>query len=96
VHGLIHLMGFAKAFGFAQLAQLTQPISRPVGVVWLSAGLLMIGSSVLVHGPRHYLFAVGVVALVCSQIVIAISWRDAWAGTLANLILAGAITYLRD
>ena len=27
VHGLIHLMGFAKAFGYAQLPQLTQPIS---------------------------------------------------------------------
>jgi Family of unknown function (DUF6544) len=28
VHGLIHLMGFAKGFGYADLPQLTQPISR--------------------------------------------------------------------
>jgi len=28
IHGLIHLMGPAKAFGYAELPQITQPISR--------------------------------------------------------------------
>ena len=37
-HGLIHLMGFTKAFGFADIEQLTQDISRPAGLFWLSAG----------------------------------------------------------
>ena len=37
LHGLIHLMGFAKAFGYAELPQLMQPISREWGVVWLLA-----------------------------------------------------------
>ena len=32
VHGLIHLMGFAKGFGYADLPQLTQPISRAWGL----------------------------------------------------------------
>ena len=27
LHGLIHAFGFAKAFGFAELPQLTEPIS---------------------------------------------------------------------
>ena len=31
LHGLIHLMGPAKAFGYADLPQLTQPISRGEG-----------------------------------------------------------------
>ena len=35
VHGLIHLMGPAEAFGYADLPQLTQPISRGMGLVWL-------------------------------------------------------------
>ena len=35
IHGLIHLLGFAKAFRFAELPQLTQPISPLVGVLWL-------------------------------------------------------------
>lgn len=31
LHGLIHAMGFAKAFGYAELPQLQQPISRATG-----------------------------------------------------------------
>ena len=38
VHGLIHLMGFAKAFGYAELPQLTQPISREMGVAVAGGG----------------------------------------------------------
>jgi hypothetical protein len=32
VHGLLHIMGFAKAFGLAELPPLTVPIARPTGV----------------------------------------------------------------
>ncbi len=37
VHGLIHPMGFLKAFGYADLPELSQPISRAWGVGWLVA-----------------------------------------------------------
>ena len=33
LHGLIHLMGFAKAFGYAAMDQLTQQIPRSVGLL---------------------------------------------------------------
>lgn len=33
LHGLIHLMGFAKAFNYAAVSQLTQPISKSAGVL---------------------------------------------------------------
>ena len=45
VHGLFHLMGFVKAFGYAKLPQLTQPISREMGLLWLAAGLLVVASA---------------------------------------------------
>ena len=37
VHGLIHLIGTAKAFGVADIPQLTQQIARPLGILgfWL-------------------------------------------------------------
>lgn len=55
IHGLIHLMGFAKAFGLAALPALTQPISRAMGVVWLSAAILTIGTGVaMVVWPRGF------------------------------------------
>ena len=87
VHGVIHLMGFAKAFGYAELPQLTQPISRPLGLVWLAAAaLVMVSAAMFGLGHRRF-WMVGAVAVVVSQFVIVSAWRDAWAGTAANVIL---------
>lgn len=92
VHGLIHLMGPAKAFGLAELPQLTQPISRGMGVVWLAAGLAMLFAGAAFHWGQRGWWLVAVVAVLLSQIAIVASWADAKVGTLANLvILAGTI-----
>ena len=88
VHALIHLMGVFKAFGYVELAPLTQPISRAWGLGWLvAAGLVATTAAMLGAGSRSY-WVVGVVALVVSQVVIVSAWRDAWAGTGANVISA--------
>ncbi len=42
IHGAIHLMGVAKAFGLAELPQLKQPISTPMGAGWGVAALLFL------------------------------------------------------
>ena len=55
VHGVIHLMGFAKAFGYGKLRQLTQPISRAGGVAWLVAASLVLVSAVM-FGLGHRRF----------------------------------------
>ena len=53
VHGLIHLMGFAKAFGLAELEALTRPVSRSMGVVWLLAATgFLLAALLLLRGPR--------------------------------------------
>lgn len=98
VHGLIHSMGFLKAFQPADIDQLSKEISRPQGFLWLLATLLLIGTAFLslydyIHWPY---FAMISVAL--SQILIVTTWSDAKYGTLANVIillaviLAGAAT----
>jgi len=93
VHGLIHMMGFAKAFGYAELPRLTRPVSREMGVVWLAAGLLVAASAVtMVASPRNF-WIVGGVALIASQTVILSAWSDAKAGTIVNAFLLLAVTY---
>lgn len=93
LHGLIHLMGPAKAFGCADLPQLTQAISRGVGLVWLAAAALTLAAAVaLFVWPRGW-WMVGAAALVLSQAVIFTSWSDAKAGTVANLILLAGVAY---
>ena len=93
VHGLIHLMGSAKAFGYAELPQLTQPIARAIGVVWLAASMLMAATAVSIVAWPRSAWMVGAIALVLSQVAIATAWRDAWAGTMANLILVVVLVY---
>ena len=85
VHGLIHLLGFAKAFGLAELPQLTQPVSASTEC---SGCLLRVSSSpppprssvaALVVGDRRR-------AIALSMVLVVTSWSDAKAGALANLV----------
>ncbi|MGE0866794.1 MAG: DUF6544 family protein [Vicinamibacterales bacterium] len=87
LHGAIHVMGFAKAFGYADLPQLTQPISRAAGVAWLLAAVLVFTSAALLAAGSRHTWFVAAVALVVSQAVILSAWQDAWAGTAANAVL---------
>ena len=86
-HALIHLMGTAKAFGVAELPQLTQPIAVPLGILWLLAGALLLGTAILLFAWPQWWWAVGAVAIVVSQVAIVMSWSDARYGTIANVIV---------
>jgi hypothetical protein len=93
LHGLIHVMGYAKAFGYADLPQLAQPISRGMGVLWLLAALAMLSAAVcLVAAPRVW-WIVGLAAVVLSQVAIASSWSDAAFGTVANVLVLLGVMY---
>ena len=91
VHGLIHLMGLAKAFEWATLAQLTRTITRPVGLLWGLAALLFLVAAFLVfrHSDRWWTFAVPAVLL--SQVLVSSQWQDARWGTVANVLILVAV-----
>jgi hypothetical protein len=93
VHGLIHLMGPAKAFGYAELPQLTQPISRGAGMVWLAAAILCLASVVALFAWPVGWWIIGAAAVVVSQAAIVAAWTDAKFGTLANIILLIGVVY---
>ena len=92
VHGLIHLLGFAKAVGFAELPQLTRPIPPVMGLIWLVAGLLfLLTAGALSVWPRWW-WAIGAGAIAVSMVAIVPSWVDAKFGALANVIaLVGVV-----
>ena len=93
VHGLIHFLGVAKAFGLADIPQLTQPISRGLGSLWLLAGVALLVSAVLVVRAPAAWWTFGLIAVALSQAAIFTSWSDAKFGTLANLIVLTAVLY---
>ena len=86
IHGLIHLLGFAKAFGLADLPQLTRPVPSVLGVLWLFAALLFLAAAAaLFVWPRGW-WAIGACAMVVSMFVIIPSWTDAKFGAIGNLV----------
>ena len=84
VHGLLHLIGAAKAFHWSELPQLTQPISPVLGGLWLVSTVLFLAAAVaLVLWPRGW-WGIGLCAVAVSMSVIVPSWTDAKIGALAN------------
>lgn len=95
LHGLIHLLGFVKGFGFKEVKELTLPISKPMAVVWLSATLLFLTYGILQSVHSKYAWLFGFIAITVSQILIILFWKDAKFGTLPNILilLASLIAY---
>lgn len=91
VHGSIHLLGFAKAFGLAEMSQLTQPISRAQGLLWLLAAALFLAVIPVFLLDQEWWWAVALAAVIVSQAVIFFDWQDAKFGTVANAIVAVAL-----
>ena len=93
LHGLIHLIGAVKAFGVADLPQLTQPISPVFGVVWLVAAVLCLAAAAsLFLWPRGW-WMVGAAALLLSVIAIVSSWPDARFGLIPNGMLFVGVVF---
>jgi hypothetical protein len=87
LHGLIHILGFVKGFGFLELDELTRPISRSMALLWLSAAVLIIIYSILHFLNYKYAWLFGFIAVLVSQVLIIIFWKDAMLGTLPNLVI---------
>jgi hypothetical protein len=87
LHGLLHLLGFVKGFGLKEVKNLTMSISKPMGLIWLAATILFIlyGISYLLN--NKYSWFLGILAVLISQLLIIIFWKDARFGTLPNVII---------
>lgn len=90
-HGLIHLIGFTKAFGLAAVEQLQQPISRPLGALWLLAALLLVAAAGLLFASSRQWLLPAALGVIVSQAVILTAWSDAKFGTIANLLLLAGL-----
>lgn len=87
LHGLIHLMGFAKAFQLAEIEQLTLPISKSSGIFWLLTCILMLSSGAAYLLNLNWWWVIALLAVIISQVLILMYWQDAKAGTIANVLI---------
>lgn len=87
IHGFIHLLGFFKAFEIIELKEISQAISKPIGIVWLIASILLVLTATLILTNNDYWWLFGFIALVVSQILIVVFWYDTKIGTIPNILL---------
>ncbi len=98
VHGLIHLIGVAKAFRLADLPQLTQPIPLMMGWLWLTAAFLLLAAAGALYLWPRWWWLVAALGLIVSLVAVLPSWADAKFGALANVfvLVAAVFGYLAD
>jgi hypothetical protein len=87
IHGIIHLLGFVKAYKITEVDQLTKEISKPMGLFWLLTGLLFIITFVLFVLNNRLCLITGSGAVIISQLLIFYNWQDAKFGTIANIVI---------
>lgn len=88
LHGLVHLLGFVKAFNLGPFAQLLKQDITPVnGSLWLVATLLFALSSVLYFFGKEQWWMYCFTGILISQYLVFTSWTDASWGTIANIIM---------
>jgi hypothetical protein len=80
-------MGFAKAFGYGNITQITRPISRAQGSLWMMAAFLFTLSTILFLVKKDYWAYVAIGTSILSQLLILTVWNDARFGTIANMVI---------
>ncbi len=87
LHGLIHFLGFIKAFGLFKIDGLSQPISKKVGIAWMASGISFFIYLILFLLKINLAWIAGFIVVALSQVLIIMYWKDAKFGTIPNTII---------
>ncbi len=87
VHGFIHLFGFAKAFGLAQMSRINLEISRTQGVFWFITFVLFSFAGEALFSNNAKWYQIAFLAVFVSVFLIIITWQDTKYGIIPNVII---------
>lgn len=87
LHGAIHLLGFAKGSGLAEIPEFRNAIGRREAFAWLTAAILLGAAAAALWSGARWWWLPALGGIVLSQILIFTVWSDARFGTLVNLAL---------
>jgi len=87
VHGLLHLIGFLSAFKLAKISQLNSIPTKTAGIAWLIATLCFTIVIIQYLYKKEYWWMIALLAIIFSQTLIILFWKDARFGTIANLLI---------
>jgi len=86
-HGIIHILGFLKAFKLAEVEQLNSEISRFSGILWLITSILFVVSGIMFLIRADSWYILGILAVLISTILIITTWQDSKFGSIPNIII---------
>jgi len=86
IHGLIHLMGFVKAFYLTDINMQVLGLSKPMGSLWLIVFILFVISASQLLTQKKWFYIVFVTVFI-SQFLIILVWQEAKYGTIINIII---------
>ena len=92
LHAAIHTLGFVKAFSLKDIKALSQPISKPMGLLWLACTMLFLAYLILRLIHSNYAMLIGGLAVVVSQFLVIYFWSDAKYATLLNGLILMVLT----
>ena len=93
LHGAIHLLGFVKAFNLAHIQQLSAPISRTAGLIWLLVFGLFVISGIAYLTRYQWWSILAFVAIILSTFLTILVWKDAKFATIPNVIILVVATF---
>jgi len=76
IHGIIHFVGFLKAFQLAEIKQIAQEIPRPIGFLWFISALLFIVMAAIFLLNNDWWRMLAVPALGLSQVLLIRHWPE--------------------
>jgi len=79
-------MGFASAFFSTNMSMQISGVPKPIGAFWLIAFILFIVTASQYYTDKNW-FYLAFVAILLSQILIILAWKDAKFGTIINLLI---------
>lgn len=87
LHGVVHLLGPARAFGLADISQSDFPISKSMGILWLLTFCILLIAGILTIINLYPWWKLALTGTLLSQLLIIRFWKEAKFGTLANLLI---------
>jgi hypothetical protein len=87
IHGIIHLIGFMRAFAPEKVKIEGRPVGKPLGLLWLLTVVMFLISFVLWLFKNPNWSVVALIVVAVSQFLIITYWKEAKFGTIANVII---------
>ena len=97
LHGLLHLIGFYRSFSKNGVIRLKGYMPKSHGLLWLiCTALFLLTGFAIIFNVRGWMYFV-IAALLISQVLILLSWKEARYGTFLNIaILVLSTLYLNN